>query len=170
MFGQRINRFHIKLIGLAALGICVFLLFFHVKKATLVPSSFSLNTEDREPWITVFVHGSFGSLLGFLSFSDVLHDRLQGTLYRNITKKMRDDDFFYKDQIILQRGLVRVEPTYDFSAIGKKYVTYPLIKAYQDILETINPGKEENYFYTFGWSGLISQNSRRFEVIRLYNA
>ncbi len=128
-------------------------------------------SSEPESWMTVFIHGSFGSLLGFLNVSDVLKDKVTGTLYRSVTKKMRNDAYFYKDQIILQRGLIPVQPTFDVNEVGdKRYIAYPLIKAYQEVTEAVRPGKEKNYFYTFGWSGLISQNSRRFEAIRLYNA
>lgn len=130
-----------------------------------------LSHEHAEPWMTVFVNGSFGSLLGFLNFSDVLQDNISGTLYRKTLKKMRDDSFFFRDQPILKRGLIHIEPTFDLEQTGgKKYAVYPLAKAYQEILNAIAPGKEKNYFYTFGWSGLVSQKSRRFESIRLYNA
>ena len=36
--------------------------------------------------------------------------------------------------------------------------------------ELAKPGKEKNYFYTFGWSGLLSQHRRCLEAIRFYNA
>src|SRR3990172_1877110 len=124
-----------------------------------------------QPKMTVFVHGSFGSLLGFLSLSNVLHDNVSGTLYRNVTKKMRNDGFFYKDQPILQRGLVPLEPTFDLKDVdGKKFAVYPIAKSFQAIADMVSGGKEKNYFYTFGWTGLMSQKSRRFEPIRLYNA
>jgi hypothetical protein len=121
--------------------------------------------------MTVFVHGSFGSLIGFVNPGDVMNDKISGTLYRQINKGMRDDDFFYRDQPILQRGLVHVEPTFNIQSIGnKKYGAYPIIKAYEIINNIAQQNNEITLFYTFGWSGLISQNSRRFEAIRLYNA
>lgn len=125
----------------------------------------------QQPWMTIFINGSFGSLMGFLNFTDVLYDNVSGTLYRKTVKKMRDDTFFFRDQPILQRGLIAVQPTFDLNDVqGKKYAIYPIAKAYQEISDAICPGKEKNYFYTFGWSGLVSQKSRRFESIRFYNA
>ncbi len=127
--------------------------------------------QEPEAWMTIFVHGTFGSLLGFLNFFDVLGDKVSGTLYRTVTKKMRNDSFFFKDQAILQRGLVGFIPSFDLvSTGGKKMAAYPIAKAFLAVLEAANPEHERNYFYAFGWSGLISQNSRRFEAIRFYNA
>lgn len=124
-----------------------------------------------QDWVVVLIHGSFGSLLGFLSTSDVLQDKVSGTTYRHTTKKMRDDDFYFKDQPILQRGLHALEPTFNIKQIGgKKYAVYPLAEAYQELQNIIRPNDEVLHFYTFGWSGLMSQKSRLFESIRLYNA
>jgi len=130
-----------------------------------------LGQRQQEPWLTVFIHGSFGSLLGFLSFFDVIQDKISGTDYRKISKKIRNDSFFYKDQAILARGLIPVQPTFDPATVGnKKYAVYPVTKAYESFAELAEAGQQTNYFYTFGWSGLMSQKSRSFESIRLYNA
>ncbi len=124
----------------------------------------------KEPWITVFVHGSFGSLVGLLSFTRVVKDDLYGSLYKDIIKKMRQDPFFYKDQPMLDRGLVKIDPTFNIRSVGnKKYAAYPIIKAYDVIQNMVKPNQEENFYYTFGWSGLMSQHRRRLESIRLYN-
>lgn len=128
------------------------------------------NFAKKEPWITVFVHGSFGSLIGLISFSRVIKDDLYGSMYKDIIKKMRQDPFSFKDQPMLERGLVRINPTFNIRQMhDNKYAAYPIIKAYETIQDIAKPHQEENYFYTFGWSGLMSQHRRRLESIRLYN-
>jgi hypothetical protein len=125
----------------------------------------------KKTTMTIFVHGSFGSLLGFLSLGDVLSDRISGTTYRNVTKKMRMDDFFFKDQPILDRGLKYIKPTlYPADVQNRKYAIYPVAKAYELIAQAVSPHQESDLFYTFGWTGTISQHSRRFEAVRFYNA
>lgn len=126
--------------------------------------------KPREVWLNVFVHGSFSTVLGFLNFSDVLKDKVSGTEYRTIAKKMRDDDHFFMYQPMLRRGLIKITPTFEGAEFGKKmYAAYPLIKAYELVDDHVALPRVTNFFYTFGWSGLISKNSRRFEAIRLYN-
>ncbi len=122
-----------------------------------------------EPWMTVFVHGSFSSILSLLNLNSVWADKISGTFYRRLTRGMRDDPFFFRDQPILQRGLIRVEPSFDPVVSCDQCVAYPLAKAYDEVSNAVHPHQELNYFYTFGWSGLVSQNSRRFEAVRLYN-
>lgn len=128
------------------------------------------NEKPKEVWLNVFIHGSFGTILGLLDFSRVLHDQVSGTQYRALTKKMREDNHFYRYQPILQRGLVKIIPTFDDTLIGNKmHAAYPLIKAYQIVADQVQSDTIANIFYTFGWTGLISVSSRRFEAIRLYN-
>ncbi|MFA5306430.1 MAG: hypothetical protein WC365_03190 [Candidatus Babeliales bacterium] len=124
-----------------------------------------------QPWMTIFVHGSFGSLLGFLNISDVLSDRIYGTEYQQITSKIRNDGFFYRHQPILKQGLIAFEPSFDpHKAETKKFAIYPIVKAYEVINEKVFPEEGKTYFYAFGWSGLLSQTNRRLEAIRFYNA
>jgi len=126
--------------------------------------------EGREPWITIFVHGSFGSLLGFLNVSQVCSDDIEGTAYKKTVGKMRKDQFFYREQPLLDKGLIRVNPSFDLHRTGgKKFAVYPLLKTYDELTEYIRPGREQHTFYTFGWSGLLSQKRRCLEAIRFYN-
>jgi hypothetical protein len=126
--------------------------------------------DKREKWITVFVHGSFNSSLGLLSFRKVLKDDLSGSEYSKMVKNLRKDKFFYQQQPILQRGLIKVVPSFNgFNKDKIKLAAYPIIAGYEEILNNVNPKKEKNDFFTFGWSGILSQNERRKESLRLYN-
>ncbi len=152
------------IISISALGIFIPMRIFFADR-------FFTTKKSKSPYITVFIHGSFGPLLGFLSLPDVLNDKISGTLYRTTTKKMRMDDFFYKSQPILDRGLKRIMPTLNPALIGNKYyAAYPITQAYASINEACKPDNHNELLYTFGWSGLMSQHSRRYEAIRLYNA
>ncbi|MFH0898407.1 MAG: hypothetical protein V1855_02420 [bacterium] len=122
--------------------------------------------------LTVFVHGTFGTVMGFLSLADVVKDEVQGTAYKKMIAQMRKDPNFYSTQPILSRGLTSITPSFNPACVeNKKYAAYPLIQAYQTISKEIEEnGTHQDHFYTFGWSGLISQHRRRMEAIRLYNA
>ena len=134
-------------------------------------STLNLISSPEEHWVNVFVHGSFGSLLGLLNVGDIVKDKIKGTNYKKLSKHFRRQPISYKDQPILQKGLVKVEPSFDLSVTnGRKFAAYPILKAYSDIDEAVNSNNHINHFYTFGWTGLLSQNRRRVEAIRLYNA
>lgn len=161
----------ITLIFLGYRGISVMRNFFTYSDNQLIKSNAHIITQENEVLLNVFVHGSFGSAFGFLSIPRVLDDKIRGTSYRETNRRLRKDDFFFSEQPILERGLVRIVPSFDIHTTkGKRYAAYPIIKAYDVIDELIRVRKSKPYYYTFGWSGLISQNSRRYEAIRLYNA
>ncbi len=120
--------------------------------------------------MNVFIHGTFGSLMTLLSIPNVLKGDIQDTLYRNVNRKMRKDPFFFRDQPILDRGLSRITPSFELEASGnKKFAAYPILQAF-DTLDAAVGNKAINHYYTFGWTGLMSQYRRRKEAIRLYNA
>ncbi len=134
-------------------------------------SIFQAKVIQEEPWMNVFIHGSFKVFLGFLSFSQVVNDNLKESPYKKITKKLRTDDFFFRGQAMLQQGLIRIIPSFDLASTGnKKLAAFPIIQAYRVIDELITHNNNHDLYYTFGWSGLISQQRRRKESIRLYNA
>ena len=127
--------------------------------------------EQPQEWITIFTHGTFGCLLGLLNVVEVIQDNVSGTSYKKLVSKIRKDDYFYKNQPMLQKGLVKINPTFDLeSQENNKYAVYPIAKAYETFLNSTQTKNENNNFYTFGWSGLISQQRRRKEAIRFYNS
>lgn len=120
-------------------------------------------------WLTIFVHGTFGCLLGLFSIPSVLKDCVGHTIYKELAKAQRKDTSNFLDQPMLQTGLIRVQPTYDLRITnGQKFSAYPLAKAFQEFSRT-NSDKSGDTFYTFGWSGLLSQKQRRIEAVRFYN-
>jgi hypothetical protein len=125
---------------------------------------------QEEKWITIFTHGSFGSVLGLLNTMQVIHDNIAGTQYKKLINQMRKNPYFYKNQPILEKGLIKVESSFDPQTTPHKFAVYPISKAFEKISKLIAPRKEKNLFYTFGWSGLMSQTQRKKEAIRFYNA
>lgn len=138
----------------------------------------------RDVWLTVFMHGSFGTMLGLLSFFKVMSDNVENTYYKKITSSMRYDPYFYQTQPLLAPGLHTVLPTFNplsvfdetFEAAAegvvqknelRKYAVYPVSAAYKMLSSEVSD--ETEYFYAFGWSGLVSQYRRRKEAIRFYN-
>jgi hypothetical protein len=125
---------------------------------------------QKKATLHVFIHGTFGSSLGLLSFFPVIHDDFKGSHYIKTTRLMRKDPFFYKDQPMLERGLVQVFPSYTFYPTEHQKVAQALIKSYADINQfSKQNNKTEHLFYTFGWTGLLSKKQRREESVRLYN-
>lgn len=171
-----------KVIVIPCLLIIITLLFYKAQQdySSQVNGMFKTGVDQEKQLVTmnVFIHGSFGTALGLLSLPSVIDDHVRGSYYREANKRIRTDSFFYKDQVILDRGLVPITPSFDLASTGQKlYAAYPVTKAYQSIADWLIQDDPASYatsgrehYYTFGWTGLLSQTSRRFEAIRLYNA
>lgn len=126
--------------------------------------------EPLEHWMVVFVHGSFNFPLSLLNIVDVFNDTVENSYYSKVIKKMRKDPYFHQEQPISQRGLVHITPTLTPPENPFKFAAYPLIACYDTIDQSISETKKINHYYTFGWSGLLSQRMRRKEATRFYNA
>lgn len=124
---------------------------------------------EKEVWLNIFVHGTFGTALGVLSIPKVVKDDVKGSWYHEMIKDMRKDASFFSEQPILNKGLIQITPTFNLSDVkNKKLVAYPIIKSFDEIAKVANDN-QTNIYYTFGWTGLMSQTRRRLESIRFYN-
>lgn len=125
----------------------------------------------QEHWINIFIHGTFNCGIGLLNVFDVINDEIVGTGYAKRIKKIRKDPFFYQEQAILQRGLVKLSSESLIEKLENKLAIYPIMSAFEDVSNIIESSNQiVNHYYSFGWTGLISQNFRRKEALRLYNA
>lgn len=161
--------------GLALAIISIFIGHYFIKnflKKELPSHQIMLPLKEKNHvYLNIFVHGTFGTLLGLLSLPSVLKDQIKGTVYRDVNKNMRNDDHFFTTQPMLDRGLQALTPTFDLAATNQKNLAaYPITQAFDLFCNETNLKNFEQRYYTFGWSGLISQHSRRFESVRLYNA
>jgi hypothetical protein len=139
------------------------------KKITAVATC--MTQTKKVIWLNIFVHGTFGTMLSILSLDNVLKDNVSGTTYRDTSKGMRDDHYFFQTQPILERGLISITPSFNIESTNKKILAaYPITKAFDEFIKITPLNNEKQRYYTFGWSGLISQSRRRFEAIRLFNA
>jgi len=137
-------------------------------------SSLATNPEYNDPevrrpvWITIFVHGiisikphlTIGNLVRFL------HDEIEGTPYERTVLLMRDNPFFFQNQPMQQRGLIPITRAPLQRGAGASVMAYV-----NDAVEKASQGESptENYYYTFGWSGIMSYKSRYQEATNFYN-
>jgi hypothetical protein len=98
------------------------------------------------------------------NFMLFVKDEIDGTLYEKTVEIMREDSFFYKNQAMQRIGLHRVNPTNitDNSSASLSYTIEEINKHY---------GLEKtSHYYTFGWSGLLSQKHRYQDAKELFIA
>ena len=129
----------------------------------LLTSYYKLPMPLRQPpkhCLTIFIHGTFNPGLGLLSVVNLFSDNIENSQYARIVGSMRDDDFFYQEQPMLGRGLQAFTPSFAVPTSGYKLASYPIAAAYEAVEQALHPGKTNNHFYAFGWSGLLSAQER----------
>ena len=138
----------------------VAILLIGLKLSALYPSRAATppapKESGQEVWLNVFVHGimSIKPHVSWNNFMLFVKDEIDGTLYEKTVELMREDSFFYKNQAMQRIGLHRVDPTNttDNSSASLSYTMEEINKHYGL--------QKTSHYYTFGWSGLLSQKRR----------
>ena len=104
-----------KLIFIVLASIILLITAFNFRsQITHIFVSKKTSVQTKEPWLTIFTHGTFGCILGLFNFFEVVQDKIPGTQYKKVISKMRKNPFFYQNQPILQKGLIKVKPSFAF--------------------------------------------------------
>src|SRR5579872_7113088 len=121
-------------------------------------------TPKKEVWVNVFVHGimSIKPHVNWSNFMRFMRDDVEDTLYEKTVELMREDPFFYKNQAMQQIGLHRVDHRM-FQGNSSASMAFILdeISHHYGINRT-------NYYYTYGWSGLMSSKIRYRDAKTLF--
>jgi len=123
-------------------------------------------TNSREIWLTVLIHGTIGLRNG-LSFSTcikLIKDDIDNTLYKEIVAVIRDNPFFFCTQPMQELGLKKINLIDPRAESAAALFAQILDKVSRPATSTLN------YYYTFGWSGLLSHAERTKEADILYEA
>lgn len=115
------------------------------------------NTALQETWITIFVHGIM-SIQPHLNLSNIarfINDNVKGSLYEKTVQYMREDDYFFLNQAMQETGLKKInlddlQPGHATAAIATLY----------DYVSRMHHPYDDNHYYTFGWSALLSHSER----------
>ncbi len=123
------------------------------------------NCYAKEVWITILVHGNI-SIKPFLSYKNIrnlMFDAVDTTEYAHGADAIRTDRFFYQVQQMQDLGLLSINK----SSCKKGDACAAFTKIFDDLI-TYTKKDEENYYYTFGWSGLMSHSKRLKEASYFY--
>jgi hypothetical protein len=127
----------------------------------------SKNTQEvptQDVWLNVFIHGimSIKPHISWNNFMLFLKDEIEGTLYEKTVELMREDEFFFRNQAMQHIGLYKIDPTlFEGNASASLSFVFEEISRHYGI-------NRQNYYYTFGWSGLLSAKSRYNDAKKLF--
>lgn len=129
----------------------------------LIETDATVTTEHRDIWLTVFVHGTIVLHPRFLieNIPALKKDRGEETLYGQVISDSRSAPFLFQNQAIQEPGLHIISEPFCRRGYASGALAY--------ILEALNYRQSLNYYYTFGWSGLISESTREQAGAQLYH-
>ena len=141
----------------------LFLLSYIVLKVCTISLFLQADTKtsQQESWIIVFVHGIMG-IAPHINLQNVglfIRDEIIDTVYARTVHRMRKDDYFYQDQAMQGFGLLPIDETKKEPCNASGMTAY----IYNIIDTSVYNGTRKNYFYTYGWSGLLSRSQRYIE-------
>ena len=141
----------------------VFLLLY------LIFPSFSfakLESEKQNAVMTIFVHGTIKPAeFSLSSLVKVMSDRTDNTLYSRAVHYMRNDPVLFQGHAVQELGLRPIIMTED--APHKTARTVAQIYDIQN--KALQISDVPQLYYTFGWSGLLSQTKRYVAAEDLYH-
>lgn len=132
----------------------------------------ALSLSLHATFVHVFIHGT--TLPGFLLLNQAGSDKsikFEGR-FADLVDKTRDDMRFYDDSIMLDRGLVQIDKktiaqckNYQLSKDISRQAAIQAIAAYDDFVDQ----RSKNFYYLYGWSGILSDANRKNESEKLYD-
>jgi len=125
--------------------------------------------EPDETWLTIFVHGIISAtpVLSIRTMRQIGKDQVKGTYYQKYVQNVRKDSFFCRNQPMQSLGLQKVDMSRKDAADGSPALAHIFEKQSQWLHKD---KKINNYYYTFGWSGLLSYKKRYQDAIKLFKA
>ncbi|MBA3751886.1 hypothetical protein H0X06_03785 [Candidatus Dependentiae bacterium] len=130
----------------------------------MVSSPVTVESTTAEEWITVLIHGVVGlqANISFTTLFQAKRDLTEGTIYEKNVLELREHPFLSMIQPIGKLGLHPAKKNKNW--LSAAYAFGALFST----MERICKIHRKNYFYTFGWSGLVSCKRRHCESRTLY--
>lgn len=131
-------------------------------------SPYTLVTPTDDVWLNVYIHGiiSIRPLVTVTNFPRFLTDNVCDSIYAETVHEMRHDPFFYQNQTIQAPGLHPIYPD-DLKQGSTAHIMGILS---EEITKLNAPAQRKNFYYTYGWSGLLSRSARYHDAQLLLHA
>lgn len=122
----------------------------------------------------IFIHGTFQAGCTLFNLRHALNDNFnQQTWYERTIELSRTQGFAEKSDLMLGLGLIDITQDVhapQFSPYNIHKAAFHIVRTFNTIVQAIQPSKHTEYrYYTFGWSGLLSEKQRELSAQELYN-
>lgn len=126
--------------------------------------TFFLKSQE-ENWLTIFVHGTIGLKASASPglFFKLLTDNVENSDYARYVECLRHSPRIYSEQAIQEVGLHKIHFNHKYTYRG----AYVFAKVFDQMINKCSTIRQNNTYYTFGWSGLLSYKAR-FKESKLF--
>lgn len=127
-------------------------------------NSSALCADDKDLWATIFIHGTIKSHLSMRNIATIWQGNVSKSAYATISRYFREHPIFKTQQAMQGIGLQRI--TFNDVINGSGAAATAHVVDY--FTKQLRPN-EKNFYYTFGWSGLLSATTRKKAASKLYH-
>ena len=123
-------------------------------------------THHQEVWLTVFIHGTIIITPSLVAenMAPIMTDKAHKTRYGKTVIYARKNPVLYQNQAMQEEGLKKI----DCTCVQPGYAAGALAQVFETVSKEIEKKPIHNHYYTFGWSGLISNTTRIEAANTLY--
>ena len=126
-----------------------------------------VGAQDNELWMIVGIHGTVGARVNASldNVCRIMMDDVEHSNYDKAVNLIRSNPYIFQNQLIQDYGLKYVNLC--DQKPGNAAALF--CDLYEQILKTVDPKPALYRFYTFGWSGVLSESIRYKSAHRLYH-
>lgn len=136
--------------------------------ASILSICISSHIRPTDVTLTVFVHGIM-SIQPHLTVSNIMRfmkDKIHKSIYATTVELMRMEPYFHYNQAMQGFGLLPLNP----EVLNKTSAPNAIARIYQEMTRLATGSSANNFYYTFGWSGLMSASRRYQDAKELFIA
>lgn len=140
----------------------LFYLFFSLKALA------STDKPPKEVWINVFIHGIIRPVVNISDMIKISRQQIKQSRYKHITRYVRRNNLSTKSQAMQEVGLQPIKMAAHLDNNGSRAMVAVFKKLKKHEQDAQHENDNQDLFYTFGWSGLLSYSSRQKAAQFLY--
>ena len=124
--------------------------------------------------VTVFIHGTTAPFLALFNVKQTLEDKFNGnTIYERSMNEVRTSGQLEESDLLLGLGMIDITKEVKAKKLAPKLrhkAAYNIVRAFDRIAREIDDPQEIRRYFTFGWSGKMSEKARFAAAEELYDS
>lgn len=123
--------------------------------------------ESCDAWMIILVHGTSGAIsnTSLSNIYRIMIDEVENSNYEKAVELLRTNPYMYQNQAIQEYGLRFIDHTN--RKPGQAAALFAHL--YDTVLKEAFPNHKDTMYFTFGWSGVLSESIRYKNACQFYD-